>query len=668
VSAFQDVKDEQEAQEIELSENVAEDFVRYFRGNVVGHEEQGWLMYLGLLSGWAYDDGCHTNTIGIGPPGSGKSLTKNTVETLFDAGDKYTKTDASSNAILDSVEWDLSLIAPLDEIDKIDKAITEVLKSSNPVDDGYSKDRNVEDPDARGGYSPTEVSADANPWILLYAPTSKKGGIDDELEDRALVLYFSNDKHTRRGIMRKEFGHENIDTSNYDDEYIYDTQQLSARLRQHIRDLPVRNHYEEDEDGEEYLASRSGDTLVYMPRWVVYVCEPIFNIDEDYTNRVFGIVNNLIRASALLNHENRAHKDVEVYVDEDSTETEDRDAVVVEPQDVANVLSCLPTLLSTTHQLTPLKRHILDAVDATEPMTDGDGTTVQDVRGWLDDNDIPHPSESTLRDRLDALAENYYLQKWENAGGKKGTANVYERHDEGALQTPNVYDLQRHADRDGQELASEDCVTLDPEDPFADVTDPIREQPFKETVQEFEQQFSGSDVEEQSTDAADFMGGSSDSESADSESDSGGQAALTDVSDDGVEEATADTDGSGAEDIDLDPKGELENPTEQYVFKQLQDQDGAVFGGNHDVTHFIGAVGSDQHSASVDMTETAVNPEHELWDGRPDLRDDRVMSEPDALRELSDAYGDLKQKGFVVEDDDGGPPAMFCLRVAETEP
>jgi len=430
MSAFGDIHDQDEADGVELSDNVAEDFIQYFRGNVVGHEEEGLLMYLGLLSGWTHSKDCHTNTIGLGPPGSGKSLTKSTVENLFDDRDTYTKTDASSNAILDSVDWDLSLVAPLDELDKINQSIKEVLKSSNAVDDGYSKDRNVEDSDAKGGYAPVEVSADANPWVVLYAPTGRKDSVDDELADRALILYFSNSKNTRRGIMRKEFGHEDIEIgSEADVEYIYDTHQLAAKLRQRIRELPVASQYEEDEDGEDQLVSRTGDTPIWIPHWVVYACEPIFNKDEDYTNRVFGILVNLIQSSALMNHDRRAKRDIEVYVDEDSMETYTREAVVVGPQDVANVLSCLPTLLSTTHQLTPLKRHILDAVDSTTPITDGDGTTVQDVRGWLDDNDIPHPQEDTLRERMDELAQDYYLYKWENAAGGKGGGHLYEKQD-----------------------------------------------------------------------------------------------------------------------------------------------------------------------------------------------------------------------------------------------
>jgi len=210
MDAFQDVIDEKRAEDVKLSENVVEDFIYYFRGSVVGHEEEGLLMWLGLLTGYNADDNIHVNCVGIGPPGSGKSLTKNTVEDVLPTQDTFVKTDASDNALLDSVEWDCSICAPLDEYDKLSGAIREYLKSMNSEDGGYTKDRNVEDPDSESGYSPTEVSSDAIPWTILYAPSSYKGGIDDELEDRALILYFSNTKRTRRGIGRKEWGHENI--------------------------------------------------------------------------------------------------------------------------------------------------------------------------------------------------------------------------------------------------------------------------------------------------------------------------------------------------------------------------------------------------------------------------------------------------------------------------
>ena len=660
MSAFQDIEDQQDAADVELSDNVAEDFIQFFRGNVVGHEERGYLMYLGMLSGWVRDNDCHINTIGLGPPGSGKSLTKNTVSKLFDDGDIYTKTDASSNAILDSVEWDLALAAPLDELDKIDKAITEVLKSSNPVDDGYSKDRNVEDSDARGGYSPEEVSAAANPWVTLYAPTSSKPSIDKELRDRALLLYFNNTKHTRRGIMRKEFGHENIELGDDGNQSIYDTHELAAKLRNHVRQLPTRTEYEEV-DGERYPVSRTGDSLVYIPAWVVYAVEPIFNIDEDYANRTFSILVNLIKSSTLSNYHSRSTTEVELYVEEDSTETKTRDAYVVEPQDVANVLLCFPTLLSTTHQLTPLKRHILDAVDATQSDIDGDGTTVSRVQDYLEDNDIPHPTRSTLKDRMDELAEEYYLDRFPNSGGKNGRADVYEQppSNAGAIETPRIYDLDDVARRvDDVELPVDDCVDIDPSEPFADCHDPIRDQPFEETVRDFEHQFSGQS--EPDTDAASFMGPDTDESS--SETSSGGQASLTDVSDDGVEKPTDDSDEGSS--LSLSPEGEPDNPTEQYVVDAIAATDGP-FAPSDDVVAYVGAVPQGGNPTDVDMDGTVLSPDHELWQDRPDMTEDRIVTEGDCLSELHEAFKSLRQKDIVGKDNEQGPPGMYGVVVAE---
>jgi hypothetical protein len=314
----------------------------------------------------------------------------------------------------------------------------------------------------------------------------------------------------------------------------------------------------------------------------------------------------------------------------------------------------MEALLSTTHQLTPLKRHILDAVDATESMVDGDGTTVQQVRDWLNDNDIPHPKENTLRDRMSELSENYYLQSYDNAGGKNGQATVYERHDEGALQTPDVRNLGEKARRrDGIELATEDCVDIDPTDPFDGCTDPIRDQPFKQTVTELDTKFSSGTVEgdSESIDMMDAMGGDDSEET--------GQSSLTDVSEDGVDSASADEEAT-----ELDPSGDIDDPTEQWVLEALRDAEHDPYGESQGIAHYVDAVSYTETVDGADTDGTVVDPDHELWNGRPDLRDDRVIDETDTLRELADAYGRLKRKGYVVEDDDGGPMMMYTLRVA----
>jgi len=571
--SFASVAEEDSTETVDLSDNVVDDLVRYVRGNIVGHEEEAVLMYLSALSGWGHSTSFHINTIGQGPPGSGKSLTKNTVDDLLPDTDTYNKTDASSNAILDSREWDLAISAILDEYDKIDRNIIEVLKSSNPEDGGYAKDRNVEDSDAAGGYSPTEVSADAIPWIVLYAPSSKKGGINEELADRALKLHFNNDKHTRRGIGRKEFGHTTT---------------------------------------------------------------------------------------------------TQVVIDADEEEIEDREAVVVSPQDVANVLSCLPALLSTTHQLTPLKRHLLDAIDETEPMTDSDGTTVTKVQEYLEKNDIPHPTRQTLHGRMDELAEEYYLTKYDSVAGPKGQADAYEKPKGGGeLQPPRINSLQSHADRDDVKLATEDCVEIDPSDPFAGCRDPIRDQGFVETVTQFDAQFSGGSVDDEDPLVAAMGPSDDDAEYASSgtqPSDSNPKGS-TDENTASQASLSESTDGEISDTVDytIETDETPANPTQQFVLEQLRDERGNTYAKHHEVVQKMGIVADDENPSHIDLSETVADPDHDLWNGRADLTDDRVISEEDALRELEQAYANLKTQGLVEEltgKENNVPPAMCRLRVA----
>jgi len=71
----------------------------------------------------------------------------------------------------------------------------------------------------------------------------------------------------------------------------------------------------------------------------------------------------------------------------------------------------------------------------------------------------------------------------------------------------------------------------------------------------------------------------------------------------------------------------------------------------------------DGKNRALNVWERRVDSIDLITTGRPDLTDDRVISEADALRELTDGYKELCQIGLVVEDGDGGPPKMHCLRV-----
>jgi hypothetical protein len=81
----------------------------------------------------------------------------------------------------------------------------------------------------------------------------------------------------------------------------------------------------------------------------------------------------------------------------------------------------------------------------------------------------------------------------------------------------------------------------------------------------------------------------------------------------------------------------------------------------------MGVVSDDENPSQVDLSDSVADPDHELWDNRADLTDDRVISEEDALRELEQAYANLKQQGLVEEltgKENNVPPAMCRLRIA----
>jgi len=384
-----------------------------------------------------------------------------------------------------------------------------------------------------------------------------------------------------------------------------------------------------------------------------------------------------MKSSAIINHESRNRTEIDVYVDEDETETQQREAVVVGPQDVANVLGCLPSLLSTTHRLTPLKRHLLDAVDETEPMTDTDGTTVSKVQQYLEDNDIPHPTRQTLKSRLDELSEEYYLNRYKSVAGPKGQADAYEKADEGALQTPRINSLQSHADRDDVELGTDPAVDVDPSDPFADCDDPIRDQSFVETVSEFDVQFS-SKTEADEDVLTKAMGPSGDESEYASTTTSGSTSSDSNPKGSGDEDGASQTSLSESTDgeikttddefaVTVDEEIAIANPTQEWLLEALAEQRGEVYAKQHDVIQKCGVVSKDENPSQVDLTETVADPDHELWDNRADLADDRVISQEDALRELEGAYTALKSQGYVVEDENRSPPAMVRLNVIETD-
>jgi hypothetical protein len=453
-----------------------------------------------------------------------------------------------------------------------------------------------------------------------------------------IELYVEDNIHIRQAIARKNHGHTDIEVTGLPHTYIYDTTEDVATVREHFRNLPI----ETDEEVVGYDGRRGG-AYVSDPDWIYYACYPIYNFGRTKVNRVSNQIANLIAGSTVLNHHERRTETV-------VRDGEQVEAYRVHPQDVANVLSCQEALLATTHNLDPRKRAILRAVNKTSGMGEHGGwTTLDRIREWLDDNDKPTPSESVLRRLLkDELREDWFIRV--DGGGGPNGADLFQPRTDAGVQSPRTSDLDTFAEQLHDETLDDPYV--DVSDPFADCWDPVRDQPFEDTVTDFEREIAGTTQSaEDSTSTSSFMGGTS------SDGDS-------EPTDDSSEDAAQSTLGGGSTSTSNapEPTGEPEGVVEQWLYERLRDTLGAggsPFADHHNVAHYAEIVDSTEDDPlSADVHGTVLDPSHELWSNDA-FAEDRVVDGSDALRELTDAQYALEDKNLVYHDPDGDTPDGF---------
>ena len=618
-------KGQEESVDYDLSDNIAEDLVEYSRGNVVGNEEVFLMVNWQYGTAWMYPMERYTNSVLIGPSAGGKTQVQKAAKKLIPSDLTYTATELTGSAAQDDGDaWNTSLLAPLDEIDKIGDTVREFLKSMAGEDGGYKKKRSVQDDDSETGRSTITLENQAMPYQVLFAPEGGKESIPHELDSRMLKLYVEDNKYIREAIGRKEAGHTKINVRGLDAEYIYDTKELEGAIRSHYRQLPTVT---ETKKGSKY---RRGASYAKLPEWVWYSTRDIFNFETTSTNRFFGMVFNCMRSSAVLNHHNR--KMTTKVVDGEVV-----DAYLVEPQDVANVLCCQRTLLGTTHQLDPQKRAILNAV---RQLTDanGEGATLSQIKDWLSSKDMSVPSKSTLRRILkEDLAEGFYIKVRDNDGPRGADLFVYRSR--GSISPPRVYNISELMERNGEEVGEYD---YDVDDPFDGVVDPIRDQPFKQTVEEFEDEVIQSDLESGAVDAAD-------------NDDSGTMSAAAAMRDGNASDSQMSL-SAAAGDSDEDDEDPFDTEIEEWVYEAVDEtcgEDGRPFKADDPPVedyHAMGIVDEDTPVREAETTGTALDPTHDVWD--LDTRDDDfVVTEADCKRELSNAWQSLIEKGLITLDD-----------------
>ncbi|WP_424014784.1 hypothetical protein ACOZ35_01820 [Halorubrum xinjiangense] len=152
--------------------------------------------------------------------------------------------------------------------------------------------------------------------------------------------------------------------------------------------------------------------------WGVWsVIEPIFKHSRSESNRVYDMVANLIKASAMVNFHSRDTVTWNVRTEDGLEEVE---GVVATAQDVANVVRCLDVLRATTYGIDQRKRAIVDAINVK-----GDGGAVDGldpIIDYLEESDASQVNLPELRNTIDDLEADYLI----SVDGDQYTVNNWD--------------------------------------------------------------------------------------------------------------------------------------------------------------------------------------------------------------------------------------------------
>ena len=577
-----------------LHENVAEDLVMYSRSVQALNEAQFLLTTLGYVTGRFENPSHYVCGVIIGTSSSGKTHLQKQVEKLFPEGWLYQTTSGSDKSIIYDDEWDDpdKCIASMDELNKPGEELIEILKSLHGDDEEFNykvTSGTAQEGAARGV---DEITRTAMPYWFLYAQFEP----DFELWNRLLKVPVHEGKAKNEAVLRLQFDHHNIEFS--DSDYTYDFEFSDGRkaLQDHIRNLPddvwVKLPAGEDEFGGFDVAA---------------TVESIFDTQRSETNRVAAMIANLIRASALLNHENREWRDI--HIPNEGV----KEVIVAEPEDVANVLACRDVLLASTHELDRKKQAICSAIDAkggTQKMA-----TIPQIIEYLRQGDAPIVSRTQVENNLQQLREHYLVELHE--GAAEDGKNMYKFlgwHNIGGIRVDEEF-----------------------EERFEGTKNPITGEEFLESVRRIN--------EDVMPGAADF----SDESSVQSGS-SGGQMQL-----------------GGGPDIDLEPHEEavraaMEEAVDGVTIENMDESEPSLYAmcGVKDLDH------RKPDPIPGDVEDTVFDPDNGIWN-RPDVADNWVTNEKEAFDAVDETMTNLHKKGVlrtdVIESDDAGRPVKMKISV-----
>lgn len=573
-------------QPYEIDENVAVDLVNYVRSNTIRNEQQFLLLCFAYGSGLFENTHHYVSSVTIGTSSSGKSHLKDKADELFSLLNVMDASTGSEKALIYDPEWDEADIVSMGELQQPPEEMIEFLKRA------HGGDEEVVIRSTRGnpndGFETEVIRKAAKSYHFTYAQFDA----DFEFWNRLLKIPVHESESKNRAVGRMVAGHEDISIGDDDVEYGFDFEQGRGALKHHI----VR--MKETAPKRTVLPNGSEEF-----GWDVWdVVEPIFNHSRSESNRVYSMVFNIIRASALLNYHTRDRVQVE-----GDYEGDERDAIVVDPQDVANVMVCLDVLRSSTHEIDRKKRAIVEAIRAKSGPDDAiEG--VEPIRQFLKESDAPEVKASELENILEDLEENFLVEIDRQAG--EGGRDVYRAFRWDSLGEPRI---EQNADL------------------FEDRIDPITQEPFLESWAErrSEMETTADDLLKTATIESSARTKTVDTSSG---SDNGG-ASLSSWS------STPEDDAP-----------ELNPWTEEILERVRPVLDGTRIRDMSEVPveAFLGLTGiHNPDRSSVDPEATMLDPSQDVWD-QPSKPDEWVETETEARREIQASIEELISEGVIL--------------------
>lgn len=579
----------------ELSDNVVADLVDYTRSETVKNEQQFMLTTLSYITGFMESPKHFTSYVLIGTAGSGKSHLKNTIEDLIPNEYLYQATTGSEKSLIYDDTWEDAYFAALDELQKPSDEIIEILKSLHGGEDeefrykvtgqGEGADREVE-----------EIVREAIPYGFLYAQYQP----EFELWDRLLKIPVHESKPKNEGVARMQWDHSMISFSDSDVNYGFEFENGRKAIKDHIRHIPKNSRVKIPAGEDAY----GWDAFEHA--------KSMFDISRSETNRVSSQIANLVRASALLNHNNRDTRMLNV-------DGENKEVIIAEPQDLANVLACREVLLATTHQLDRKRKAICVAIK--KAGGNQQAASIQDIQNYVKKTDASFVKRNQVEAMLDDLQDNYLVEKLERAG--ENGRHLYQFN---SFQSLGKFDINDEF-----------------KDVFDGCYDPFKEQPFIESARETN--------DELTPKASDFMNDDPVEINTDS-GETGGQATLVE-------------DESTSVDIDLEP-------FEKEVYKALKTTlDGEVIQNldEHDPSprEMCGLVEIGENPDTANIDGTIFDPDAEVWDHGPD---DWITTPAEADSQISKAIRKLTTEGVFktsVTKRRGNKPLEMKVTVEDIE-